>query len=126
MTILTNIPAPRVGVIDSRSGLMTREWYLFLLNIFNRVGGEQATQTSATSVLANYTPSNNDTHLLCNGTFTITLQPTAERLGELIVTNTGTGVISFVGTINSDTDKKIAFENTSLRLRPTTQGYKIV
>lgn len=126
MTTLTNIPAPRVGLLDPRTGLMSREWYLFLLTIFDRVGGESVTQTNATSVLDNYTPANSDVHLLCNGTFTITLQATNERIGELIVTNAGTGVISFIGSINSDTDKKIAFENTSIRLRPTTQGYKIV
>jgi hypothetical protein len=35
---ITNIPAPRVDFVDPRTGLMSREWYLFFLNLFNLVG----------------------------------------------------------------------------------------
>ena len=35
----TSIPAPRVGFIDPRTGLMAREWYRFLYNQFEQVGG---------------------------------------------------------------------------------------
>lgn len=35
---ITNIPAPRVELIDKRTGLMSREWYLFFLNLFNLTG----------------------------------------------------------------------------------------
>jgi len=40
MTIqnLTQIPAPRVPLIDERSGLMSREWYRFFINLFNLTG----------------------------------------------------------------------------------------
>lgn len=34
----TNIPAPRVNFIDDRTGLISREWYRFLLNLFTLVG----------------------------------------------------------------------------------------
>lgn len=34
----TNIPAPRVPLIDDRTGLMSREWYRFLLNLFTLTG----------------------------------------------------------------------------------------
>jgi hypothetical protein len=37
--ITTNIPALRVDFIDKRTGLMSREWYLFFLNLFNLLGG---------------------------------------------------------------------------------------
>jgi len=36
---ITNIPAPRVPIIDERTGLMAREWYRFFFNLFNLTGG---------------------------------------------------------------------------------------
>lgn len=36
---ITNIPAPRVDFIDPRTGLMSREWYRFFLNLFTLTGG---------------------------------------------------------------------------------------
>jgi hypothetical protein len=35
---ITNIPAPRVEFIDPRTGLMSREWYRFFLNLFVLTG----------------------------------------------------------------------------------------
>jgi hypothetical protein len=35
---ITNIPAPRVPFIDDRTGLMSREWYRFFLNLFLLTG----------------------------------------------------------------------------------------
>lgn len=35
---ITNIPAPRVPFIDARTGLMAREWYRYLLNLFTLTG----------------------------------------------------------------------------------------
>ena len=37
MPNITNIPAPRVSFIDERTGLISREWYRFLLNLFTRI-----------------------------------------------------------------------------------------
>lgn len=37
--MITQIPAPRVPFIDDRSGQISREWYLFLLNLFDLTGG---------------------------------------------------------------------------------------
>jgi len=34
----TSIPAPRVGFIDERTGLMSREWYRFFLNLYTLTG----------------------------------------------------------------------------------------
>lgn len=39
MPNITNIPAARVEVIDQRTGLMSREWYRFFLNLFQLTGG---------------------------------------------------------------------------------------
>lgn len=36
---VTNIPSSRVEFIDSRTGLVSREWYRFFLNLFTLAGG---------------------------------------------------------------------------------------
>lgn len=36
---ITNIPSNRVEFIDSRTGMVSREWYRFFLNLFNLAGG---------------------------------------------------------------------------------------
>jgi hypothetical protein len=38
MLNITNIPAPRVSIIDEKTGLISREWYRFFLNLFTLVG----------------------------------------------------------------------------------------
>lgn len=35
---VTNIPPPRVPVIDERTGLISREWYRFFVSLFNLTG----------------------------------------------------------------------------------------
>jgi len=47
MPNITNIPPPRVPFIDERTGLISREWYRFLLNLFQITGSG----TSDTSVV---------------------------------------------------------------------------
>ena len=42
---ITNIPAPRVNFIDPRTGLMSREWYRFFLNLFTLTGSGSNTVT---------------------------------------------------------------------------------
>jgi hypothetical protein len=42
---ITNIPSNRVEFIDSRTGLVSREWYRFFLNLFN-LAGSGGNQTS--------------------------------------------------------------------------------
>lgn len=41
---------PRVQFVDPRTGMINREWYLFLQGIFNRVGG--ANGASSTDIVA--------------------------------------------------------------------------
>lgn len=36
---ITNIPSNRVEIIDPRTGVISREWYRFFLNLFNLAGG---------------------------------------------------------------------------------------
>lgn len=45
MPNITNIPAPRVPFIDERTGLISREWFRYLNNVFVLTGGG-TTQTS--------------------------------------------------------------------------------
>jgi hypothetical protein len=42
---LTNITPPRVPLLDPKTGLISREWYRFLLNLFVLTGGGQNTTT---------------------------------------------------------------------------------
>lgn len=35
---ITNIPSSRVEIIDARTGMISREWYRFFLNLFNLAG----------------------------------------------------------------------------------------
>ena len=44
---ITNIPAPRVPFVDERTGLISREWYRFLLNLFTLTGSGQDANTIA-------------------------------------------------------------------------------
>ena len=37
---ITQIPAPRVELIDPRTGLMSREWFRFFNNIYTIVGAD--------------------------------------------------------------------------------------
>lgn len=48
-TALKFIP-PRVPLTDPKTGLVSREWYLFLQGMFDRIGG--ASSTSNTELLA--------------------------------------------------------------------------
>ena len=52
MLDITNIPPPRVPLIDERTGLMSREWYRFLLNLFRLTGGGTNDTTLADIQLA--------------------------------------------------------------------------
>lgn len=38
MPNITNVTPPRVPLTDQRTGLISREWYLFLLSLFNQTG----------------------------------------------------------------------------------------
>ena len=42
---ITQIPAPRVPLIDERTGLMSREWFRYLSNIFYLTGNGSSSTT---------------------------------------------------------------------------------
>jgi hypothetical protein len=61
MLNITNIPAPRVEFIDPRTGLMSREWYRFFLNLFTLTGGGS---NDISLEELQYGPPNNDQFVL--------------------------------------------------------------
>lgn len=126
MAVVTTIPSARVDLVDPRTGLISREWFNFFQNLFTVSGGGSEAPTGYVLVTTNYTPSNDDAHVICDGTFTITLQDPGTRSSELILTNAGTGVISIAGTVNGATDKQIGQKWTSIRLRSVGTSYIIV
>lgn len=53
MANLTTIVPPRVPFIDSVTGFVSREWYRFLLNLFQLTGsGQEASTLSEVKTLA--------------------------------------------------------------------------
>lgn len=77
MLNITNIPAPRVEVIDPRTGLMAREWYRFFLNLFLLTGGGTNNQ-SITDLLVAPLPST-DTLSLSQQINDLATQPVADN-----------------------------------------------
>jgi hypothetical protein len=110
-TNITNIPSSRVDFIDQRTGLMSREWYRFFLNLFNLTGagnnptslddlqvgpptgsGEGGGSGSVTSVEV----SGGTTGLTTSGG-PITSAGTITFAGTLVVANGGTGATTAGG-----------------------------
>jgi len=61
MANITNIPAPRVPFIDERTGLISREWFRYLNNIFVLTGsGTTATSISDLEVGLGLSPDTDD------------------------------------------------------------------
>lgn len=46
MTEALRFIPPRVQLVDPRTGMISREWYLFLQGVFNRVGGANGASTT--------------------------------------------------------------------------------
>ena len=47
---LTRIPASRVPVINAATGIMTREWYRYLFNLFTLAGSGQSNSAASSSM----------------------------------------------------------------------------
>ena len=102
---ITNIPAPRVDFIDPRTGLMSREWYRFFLNLFT-LTGSGANNTAIEDF--NYDPIGGQITEIYNTLNTLELGPVGQPAFDSGVTqvNTGTGLtggpIVTTGTISID------------------------
>jgi hypothetical protein len=102
---ITNIPAPRVDFIDPRTGLMSREWYRFFLNLFTLTGGG----SNATAIEDfNYDPIGSQVTEIYNTLNTLELGPVGQPAFDsgVVQVNTGTGLtggpIVSSGTISID------------------------
>ena len=102
---ITQIPAPRVDFIDQRTGLMSREWYRFFLNLFT-LTGSGANNTAIEDF--NYDPIGSQVSELYSMINTLELGPVGQPAFDSGVTqvNTGTGLtggpIVTTGTISID------------------------
>lgn len=76
---VTNIPAPRVPFIDERTGLVAREWYLFLLNLFINTGGASNLNLAALQMA----PAAQDTSALLAQLEEASKAPPAQDLADL-------------------------------------------
>lgn len=112
---ITNIPSNRVEFIDSRTGLVSREWYRFFLNLFN-LAGAGSNQISldelqigpppmestgsggggGTGTVTSVDVSGGTTGLTTSGG-PITSSGTITMAGTLNVTNGGTGATTAAG-----------------------------
>ena len=94
---ITNLPSSRVEFIDPRTGLMSREWYRFFLNLFNLTGGgNNQTSLDDLQLLPPSFPS--------GGSGTVTSVATAGTVNGITLTGgtiTTTGTITLGGTLSN-------------------------
>jgi hypothetical protein len=115
MPDITQIPAPRVPIIDQQTGLMSREWYRFFVNIFSLTGngsnnvsledlqvGPPPVDLSAvgsvfTASTAGLTPASGggtSNFLRADGTFTVPISAPSTTTLTGDVTGSGTGTVA--------------------------------
>ena len=115
-TQLTRIPASRVPVINAATGIMTREWYRYLFNLFTLAGGGQANSAASSSMGQDlaplYTPQLEDNRhgvffdtttqsaAVINTAYPITLNSTTITDGVYIGTPTSRVYVDRVNTYN--------------------------
>ena len=129
MTI-SRIPAPRVPIINLRTGEVQREWFRYFLTVDNLVVVSSDFFSTIYETSDDYSPDNDILHLMCSGSPTISLQSYANRSSVLSVTNIGTGVVTIVPIsgeiIKGDTSLELDFQWTTVQLCPKTGGYVII
>ena len=95
---ITNLPSSRVEFIDPRTGLMSREWYRFFLNLFTLTGGgNNQTSLDDLQLAPPFVPSS-------GGTGTVTSVATAGTVNGITLTGgtiTTSGTITLGGTLSN-------------------------
>jgi hypothetical protein len=81
---ITNITPPRVPLIDERTGLISREWYRFFLNLFNLTGGGSNVTSLTDLQLGPPTPQQEDLVDIIIDVEATKIQPTEESANEQI------------------------------------------
>jgi len=115
---ITNLPSSRVEFIDPRTGLMSREWYRFFLNLFNLTGGgNNQTSLDDLQLAPPFTPST-------GGTGTVTLVNVSGGTTGLTTSGgpiTTSGTITLGGTLavasggtGTDTPALVAGTNVTI------------
>jgi len=126
----TQIPPPRIPLIDSRTRQVAREWYIFFFSLFNKTGLGQEFLSGVTEVSSDFYPDNDSLYLMCTGTINIYLQPAANRSSILSITNAGSGTITIIPAagefIRSDATLELDFRWSSVQLCPKPGGYAII
>jgi len=90
---ITNLPSSRVEIIDPRTGLMSREWYRFFLNIFNLTGGgNNQTSLDDLQLAPPFTPSTGGSGTV---TFVDMTVPTGLSIAGNPITTSGTFVLTY-------------------------------
>ena len=64
MPNVTQIPAPRVPIVDSTTGLMSREWFRFFNAVYEQLGGGEGGATGT------FTTADSKTVTVVNGIIT--------------------------------------------------------
>jgi len=95
---ITNLPSSRVEFIDPRTGLMSREWYRFFLNLFTLTGGgNNQTSLDDLQLAPPFVPAS-------GGTGTVTSVGTAGTVNGITLTGgtiTTSGTITLGGTLSN-------------------------
>jgi len=101
MPNVTNIPAPRVSFIDERTGLISREWYRFFLNLFTLVG--QGNNATTLDDLQSGLPAQ-DVNVLVSS-IPVDVGPPPIPFGDNVVTKNGTQTISGAKTFTNSNNQ---------------------
>lgn len=112
----TRIPASRVPITNAENGMVTREWYRFLFNVFNMLGGGQANSAESSAMglelAPAYTPqldakrygtffdTTTQNAAVINTAYPITINSTDISEGVYIGTPTSRVYVDRVGTYN--------------------------
>jgi hypothetical protein len=99
---ITNIPSNRVEIIDPRTGMVSREWYRFFLNLFN-LAGSGGNQTSLDDLQIGPPPQPDTGSGGSGGSGTVTSVDVSGGTTGLTTTGgpiTTSGTISLGGTLN--------------------------
>ena len=99
---ITNIPSNRVEIIDPKTGMVSREWYRFFLNLFN-LAGSGGNQTSLDDLQVGPPPQPDAGGGGGGGTGTVTSVDVSGGTTGLTTTGgpiTTSGTISLGGTLN--------------------------
>jgi len=127
MPNITQIPAPRVPIIDEKTGLMSREWYRFFINIFALTGdGSNAVSLQDLQL----TPREELGTLASKNSVSVT----SDVSGVLPTANGGTGLSFFEAngvvyassTSVLETSSTLVFDGSSLGLNGTPAASAIL